>query len=107
MVAHALDNSVYAAVTEAKALTGDAANVSLATGTTIEGYVTDDDIFVSIEARITIRINDNLATGKPLANMVVSVALQLQSYALGQECAKALTSAALKVQINSIRGQAL
>ena len=82
MVAHALDNSVYAAVTDAKALTGDAANVSLATGTTIKGYVTDNDIFVSIEARITIRIEITVeSTGRLInvSNLIVVILFRLTS----------------------------
>ena len=107
MVTHAFDNSVYAAIANAEAFAGNAANISLAAGAAVEGYVADDNIFVSIEARVSVRINDNLAAGQALAHMVVGVALQLQRYAFGYKSAKALTSAALKVQVNSIGRQAL
>ena len=63
MVTHAFDNSVYAAITDAETFAGNTADIGLAAGAAVEGYVADDHVFVRVEARVSVRINDNLAAG--------------------------------------------
>ena len=53
------------------------------------------------------RIDDQLAAGKALAQVVVAVALQLQGQPLGDEGTKALSAAAVAVDDEGILRQAV
>ena len=63
MITHAFNNSVHSAITDAEAFAGNTANISLAAGAAVEGYITDNDILMSVEAGVSVGINDDLAAG--------------------------------------------
>ena len=76
VIAHGLDDGVDAAVADAEALARHAADVGLAAGGPVEGDVADDDVLLRDERAARRRIDDDLAAGQPLAEVVVGVALE-------------------------------
>ena len=105
MVAHALDHRRGAGVADTEPLTGHAPDKGFAGGCAVQGHVADDDIFLGLEFALFRRVDDELAAGKALAEIVVGVALQLQRQALGDKCAEALTRAAGAANLVGILGQ--
>jgi hypothetical protein len=77
-----------AAVAHAEALAGHAADVGLAAGRAVEGDVADDDVVLGTKVDLRRRIDDDLAAGQPLAEVVVGVAFELSVMPLGTKAPK-------------------
>ena len=90
MVPHALDHGHRAGVADAEAFPGGAAEVGLAAGGPIEGHVAGDDVVFRGKRTFGVGIEDELTAGKPLAEVVVAVALQLQGQAAGRKGSEGL-----------------
>ena len=105
MVTNTLNNSVHATVTDAEAFTGSTADIRFTACCTIEGNFADNNIFVRIKAYIAVRIDNQLASGKSFADMVIGIALQLQRNTFRQKGAKALAGTALEVQADGVGRQ--
>src|SRR5439155_13615662 len=89
VIAHGQHYRVDAAVADAEALAGHAADVGLAGGRAVEGHVAGDDVFARHEGRAGGRVDDDLAAGQALAEVVVGVAFEDQRHPLGNERAEA------------------
>ncbi len=71
---------------------------ALPRGGAVEGHVADDHIVLAgIERAVLRGIDDQLAAGEALAQVIVGVALQLQGQSLGDEGAEGLAAAAVAV----------
>src|SRR5690606_37304660 len=90
VVADAQDNGADAAVADTEALAGHAADVGFAARCAVESDVADDDVVHGAEGRFRRWIDNDLAAGKSLADVVVGVAFERQCHALGAKSAKAL-----------------
>ncbi len=96
--------AVDAAVADAEALAGHAAEVDLAAGRAVEGDVADDDVVLGDERGgsaggwTTMR-----AAGQALADVVVGVAVESERHAARHERAEALAGRAVEVDDGSCR----
>ena len=88
MLADAFDYGEGAAVSDSEAFSGAAGNKESAGSGAIENSVAGKNVTApgSGEARS----DSDGSSGETFANVVVSFALELERYALGKECAKAL-----------------
>ena len=107
MVADALYYGADAAVAHAEALAGDAVDIRLARGRTIEGDIAANDVLPRHEGRAFGRIEHQLGTRKPLAEVVVGIAFDFHGHALRGEGGKALAGDAFELEANRVLGQAL
>src|SRR5947208_2529052 len=105
VIAHRLDNRVHAAVADAEALTGHAADVGLPGRRPVESNVTDDDVILRHECRTGGRKDNDLAARKTLADVIVGVSLQDESHAARHERSKTLPGGALEMKLDRIVGQ--
>src|SRR5262249_56158395 len=86
-----------AAVAHAEALAGDAADVGLTAGRSIERDVADDDVVLGHEGARARREHGELAAPEPLTPVVVGVAIQREGDAARHERAEALPGRAREV----------
>src|SRR5205814_723100 len=81
VIAGALDHRDRAGIAHREALAGDAAEIAFALDRAVEDGVADDDRFLRHDAGVRGRADDDAATRKPLADIVVRVAFQLEGHA--------------------------
>src|SRR5262249_52914526 len=93
------------AVADAKSLARHAGDVRLAAGRPVEGDVADNDVRGWIERRTLRRIDDDLAAGQPLTEIVVGIAFQSQGDAGRNKGAEALAGRSLEVETDRILRQ--
>ena len=106
VVADGLDDRLDAGVAHAETLARHAADVHLARGCAIKGDIADDDVLLRDERRARGRVDDDLAAGQALADVIVGVALEDKGHAVGEERAEALAGRALEVDADGVVGQA-
>jgi hypothetical protein len=105
MVAHALHNGSCAGVAHAEALTGYAVDERRAARSTVQCHVADDDVLAAVKGGVFRRVDDELAAGQTLADVVIRVADQLERQALGDERAEALAAVAVADDMERVVGQ--
>ena len=88
VISHALHHRVDAAVPDAEALAGDAPEIAFAGGCAVQGYIADKDVFLRHKGRGPRRVDNDLAAGKALADVIVGVPFQGQGDAPGDERAE-------------------
>src|SRR5690606_5617913 len=86
----------HARVSHTESLAGLTADEGLAGGSAVEGDVPDNDVILRFERGFAIRIDDQLPSGKTLAEVVVGFAFQLKAQTRCDECAKALARGAFE-----------
>src|SRR5207248_8276007 len=89
-------------VAHRKALAGDAAEIAFALDRAIHHGIADDDGFFRNDAGIVWRLDDDAATGKALADIVVGLAFEIEGDAARQPRAERLARGALEVDLNSV-----
>ena len=77
MVAGTFHDDVRTGIAHAESLVRNAGNKSAAACRAVERDIADDDVFGSLERAGAIREDDQSAAGKPLAEIVVAVSLNL------------------------------
>ena len=107
VIAHSLDDRSHAAVADAEALAGHAAEEHLAAGRSVERDVADDDVLLGHEGRAFGGMNDDPSAGHALAEVVVGVALETDRDSVGEERSEALTGGAAEVDLDRFGRQAL
>ena len=90
MIADALDDGDGAGIAHREALAGDAAEIAFAGDRAIEHGVADDDRVFRHEADLLMRLDDELAAGETLADIVVGLAGEFERHAMGDPGAEAL-----------------
>src|SRR5579872_780040 len=91
VIADALDYGGCSRVAHSEAFARNSVEESFAAGGAVQSDVADDDVFFRGESRLPRRINNNLAAGKSLADVVVGVAFERERDALRQKCTQALS----------------
>src|SRR5262249_7662763 len=107
VVAGALDDRDGAWIADPEAFAGDAAEVAFTLDRAIEHGVADDDRLFRHEAAVGGGTDDDAAAGETLADIVVGVALELESHAVRQPGAEALASGAGQLHVDGVVRQAL
>src|SRR5205823_1865651 len=105
VVAYCEHDRVDAAVANAEALAGHAADVGLAAGRPVEGDVADDHVLAGHERAALGRVDDDLAAGEAFADVIVGVAFQSERDAARHKGAETLTGRALEMQLDRVVGQ--
>ena len=82
MVAHAFDNGTCPGIAHSKTLPCPAVNINLSGGSAIERNVADDDIFRWVEGSIPVGSDDEAATGKTFAEVIVGLSFEYKVNAL-------------------------
>src|SRR5438445_78868 len=100
MIADRFDDGVDAAVADAEPFAGHAANVGLAARRAIEGDVAGDNIFLRHEGRSFGWIDNYFAAGETFAEIIVGVAFQNPSHAVGHKSAEALAGGTFEMDLN-------
>src|ERR1051325_2034656 len=90
MVPRTFDNCCRAGVAARKPFAGHSIKECLAAGSPIEHDITDENILFRYKGRGPRRINYDASARKPLANVVIGVALKFESHTFGKKRAKAL-----------------
>ena len=90
MIADALDHRLRAGVADGEALARDAANERLPARRAVQNHVAHDDVFLRDETRARRRLDCHPAARKPLAEVVVGVAFDVEGYPLGEKRREAL-----------------
>ena len=90
MIADSFDDGVDARIADAEAFAGHAADVGFTRRGAIKRYVTDDNVFCGVEGGAGVRIDDDLAAGETLAEIIVRVAFESEAHAARHERAEAL-----------------
>ena len=106
MVAHALDDGAHAAIAHGEAFAGHAADVGFAVRRPVQGHVADDDVLLRGEGRAGRRIQDDLAAGQALGEIVVGVARQFQRHAGRDEGRETLAGGPVEPEVDGVLGQA-
>ena len=106
MVAGAFDHRGGAGIAHGEALAGDTAEIALALDRAVEHGVADDDRFLRHDAGVSGRADDDAAARKPLADIVVGVAFELERHAAREPGAKALPGGAGELDVDGVRAQA-
>ena len=106
MVAYTLYDGDSSGVSHAETLSGYAIDIGLTAGRSVQSYVSDNDVFILLEAHASGRIDHQLSAGQALAEIVVAVALQLQGQALRDESSEALSSGSLAFHRKGVLFQA-
>src|SRR3989304_1074176 len=105
VVAAALDDGDGAAVSHREALTRHAAREQAAAGGAVERDVADEDVLLRHEGRAPRRVDDDLAAGEPLGDVVVGVTLQPEGHAGRQEGSEALAGGAAEADRYRVGGE--
>src|SRR5262249_25546938 len=106
VIADGLDDRMDTAVPHAEALPGHAADVRLPAGRAVERHVADDHVLFRHKRRAGRRVDDDLAAGEALADVVVRVAFQAERHAARDEGPEALSRRAPEVQVDRVARQA-
>src|ERR1700757_5146212 len=96
VVARALDDGDRAGVAHRKALAGDAAEVAFARDRAVQHGVADDDALLRHDAAIARRLDDELAAGEALSDIVVGFAFEVEGDTLRKPGAERLSRGALE-----------
>src|SRR5699024_9504649 len=78
MVAHALHNGSRAGVTNAETLARHTVDVGFTAGRSVQSHISYDNIFIRLKPDALRRVNDQLAAGQSLSEIVIAVADQFQ-----------------------------
>ena len=100
------DDGVCAAVANAEPLAGAARGRTPGRGRAVEGDVADQDVLLGHERGDLGRIDDDLAAGEPLADVVVGVAFERQRDPPRHEGAEALAGRAGELERDRVVGKA-
>src|SRR3954452_13243193 len=107
VVAHALDDRLYAGVADAEALAREAAEERPAGGGAVQHRVADHHVLLGDERRALGRAHGEHAAGHALAGVVVGVAVELDGHAAHQPAAEALATVSVRADADGVVGQAL
>src|SRR5690606_32081366 len=102
VVADAFDDRARAAVAHAEALGRAAAEKRAAARRAIQRNGADQHLILGREAALTRGINNQPPAGKPFADVIVTVALELERDALREERAEALPSRAAQLHVDRV-----
>ena len=106
VVAHALHHGAHPAVAHGEAFAGHAADVGFAVRRPVQGHVADDDVVLRGEGRAGRRIQNDLAAGQALGEIVVGVARQFQRHAGRHEGRETLARGPVEPEMDGVVGQA-
>ena len=104
VVADAFNDGCCAGVADGEALAGDAVEEDFAAGSAVENDVADEDAFFGQEEGSLRRVGDDASAGEALAEVVVAVAFEFESDAIGNECAEALAGRAFEFEVDGVVG---
>ena len=90
VIAHAFDHRRRAGVAHREPLARHAVEERLAAGRAVEHDVADQNVFLRQERRVARRIDDQLAAGKSLADVIVGVAFEFERDAAREKRPEAL-----------------
>ncbi len=107
MIAGALDDRDGARIAHGKALAGDAAEIAFAFDRAVKHGIADDDRLFRHDAGICRRAHDDAAAGKPLADIVVGVAIEFEGHAAREKRAEALSGGAGELRHDGVVRQAI
>ena len=107
VVAKSFDDRGRSRIAHREALARNAGEERLPARRAIEHNVADDDVLLGNQRRNLGRMNDDAATRKPFAGVIVGVTFERERHALGQERTETLSGAALEVQADGVVGQSL
>jgi hypothetical protein len=107
MIADRFHYRTHSRITDAEAFACHAANVDFTAGGSVEGDVTDDDVFGGDEGRLGRGIEDQFAAAQAFAEVVVGIACEFEGDSGGDECAEALSGTALEFDTNGIFGESV
>src|SRR5581483_100171 len=106
MIARALDHRDRAGIADRKALAGNATEIAFAFDRAVQHGVADDDGLLRHDAAIARRLDDDLAPGQALADIVVAFPLEIEGDAAREPGAERLARGALERDVDGIVGQA-
>src|ERR1700748_2882053 len=105
MVARAFDDGDRAGIAHGEALAGDAAEVALACDRAVHHGVADDDALFRHDAAVLRRLDDDLAAGQALADIVVAFTFELEGDAMREPRAERLARRALEADMDGVLRQ--
>ena len=105
VVSHALHHGTGAGIPHTEALSGDAADIGLSAGGSVQGHVSDNDVLTGIDGRFLRRPYDEAPAGQALAEIVVAVAGEADGHPLRKEGSEGLPSAPFRFHVHRIRRQ--
>ena len=97
MVAHTFDDGDGAGVPDRETLARNAAEIAFAGDGAIKNRVADDDRFLRHEAHIGLRLDDELAAGQALADIVIGLAGEIERHAMAAQAPKLWPATPLNV----------
>src|SRR5579864_818321 len=106
VVADAFHHRGRTRISNRESLAGHAVEKCFAAGRAIEHDVPDQNVLFRGETGLLRRINHKSAARETLAGVIVRIALECHSDALGQKCTETLSCRALEADANSVVRQA-
>src|SRR5690554_3016818 len=107
MIAQALYNTRRSRVSYGEAFTRLPVHKQSSRGCSIQGNVSNDNIFTGIVQTILSRVNSQLSSRQALANIIVRLTLQFKRQSFCCKSTKTLTCVSVKLEINGVIGQSL
>ena len=92
MLADTLDNGISAGVSDTETLACDTVDVRLAARCTVEGNVSDDDVFFRFILSCFRRIDYKFSAGEAFSEVVIGIALKFQGQTFWNKGSKALSA---------------
>ena len=105
MIAHAFDDRLGAAVANAETLGRTSPEEGPSAGGAIEGDVADDDVLLGYEGALPGWVDDQPATGQPLADVIVAVAFEFERDSLRQKRSETLSGRAVQLDVDGVVGE--
>jgi hypothetical protein len=106
VVTNALNDGRSTGVSDSKPLGGDTAEEAATGSSTVQADVSNKDVLLCLEHGRARGVDDQATTRQTLTDVIVGIALKLQSDTRSQESTKRLTGRALDINVNSVQGKA-
>src|ERR1700693_841200 len=102
VVADPLNHGQRAGISDTESLGGLPAEIRLALDGSVKGNVADEDVLLRAERGSPRGINDDAASGQPLADIVVGVPFKFDCHSVRQPRAQTLTGRAGYTNVNGV-----